>query len=464
MNIFLSLIIVGILFISLGIQQTLLSAMTESLVDTFNFSQWYINLMFTMSAIPAFLITILASRHLSRLTLRTCHRVGGIAVSVGLVMAMVMFYVDNDIARMGLTMVSQILAGIGWIMLKSSTHLILNNRCAKSHLYVRYSLWNVIALFVFVGMIVSYVFVPMIINYSINMMTASLFILMVITFTAVYISPKVFAGYIDMTWRETSLNPPSQHLTHIGVISIYNLMTFGLWSAFLLYLPEIILTYKESAPMVDSGMLAFFFAIGVIISFIVSLVMKTKERWIIAVLVTTNLAIAGCVMTIFDSVNPTFGIFILTIACCCFYNLATVASNALFFGDMLNTAFIWLEASRLLGVIIFPQCFSLMLSNTDAVLIFVSAVLVLSLVPAYTIYRFFGVLKESEFAQRNRNFVELVSGDADTHKEKTDLEQGEDGKDLGLGVLIEDFNSKGERAISPPEIVVTSEKGDYLGY
>ncbi len=458
MNIFISLLIVGILFISLGFQQSLMSAMTQSLVETFTFTQWYINILFSVPAVPAFFIMLLASRSLSQLTLRTCHRLGGIVCAAGLIAAMVMFYVDYVPLRMGLALLSQFLAGIGWVLLKSSTNLILNNRCSKSHLFVRYSLWNVVALFTFSGMAVAYVFVPQIIAYSQHVMAFALFVLMVVMFGAVYISPIIFSGYIDMTWRETTLNPPTQHVLHIGVIGLYNFLTFGLWSAFLLYLPEIILHYQSVMVPVDINTMAFFFSCGIALAFALSLMLNSKRRWLLMVAGTTSLAIVGCVMMIIDSINPTFGLLIVTLSCCCFYTLPTVASNALFFGDMLNTAFIWLDASRLLGVIVFPQCFTLSFGNTDAVLGFVSVCLFVSLLPAYLIYRFFDVMKEEEFAERNRNFAELVSGDAMQHKEKTDVEEGEDGRDLRMNDLLNSFNQKGDHTFTPPEPAVSTEK------
>jgi MFS family permease len=378
-----------------------------------------------------------------------------------MISAMIMFYVDYVPLRMALALLCQFLAGIGWVLLKSSTNLILNNRCSKSHLYVRYSLWNVIALFIFIGMAAAYIFVPQIIAYSPHAMAFALFGLMVIMFAAVYFSPTIFAGYIDMTWRETTLNPPNQHVFHIAIISLYNFLTFGLWSAFLLYLPEIILHYQSALVPLDIGTLAFFFCWGVALAFGLSLMLNSKLRWLVLVLITTILAIIGCITMILDSFNPTFGLLIMVLSCCCFYTLPTVASNALFFGDMLNTAFIWLDASRLLAVIIFPQCFTLTFGNTDAVLAFVCGCLVLSLAPAYMIYRFFDVMKDEEFAQRNRNFTELVSGDVDQHKEKTDLEEGEDHKGLKMNDLINTFNEKGENVISPPAPPMVIEKRDY---
>lgn len=461
MNIVLSLLVVGILFVALGIQQHLMSAMTESLIDTFGFSQWYVSTLFSVAAAPAFLVTIAASRQLSRLTLRTCHRIGGVLCAGGIVSAFVMFYVDYPMLRMGAALLSQLLAGFGWVMLKSSTNLILNNRCSKAHLYVRYSLWNVVALFTFVGIACAYLFVPGIIAYSPHAMAFALLVMLVLMFGAVYISPYVFAGYIDMAWKETAINPPPQHVMHIAFVALHNMLTFGMWSAFLLYLPEIILRYKDTM-VVDMSLLSFSLCCGIALAFGLSLLINTKRRWLAAVLSTTLLAIAGCLMMILDSFNPTFGIFVLTLACCCFYTLPTVASNALFFGDMLNTAFIWLDASRLLAVIVFPQLFTLWAIDVDAVLIGVMLVLLASLFPAYIVYRFLSVMKDDEFAQRNRNFSELVSGDADTHKEKRDVEDGTDEKGLKLNTLLDNFNMNGDTEIAAEVPVAVQEKQDYF--
>jgi len=427
-NLILSTILVGLLLIIIGILQSLVSSMIPELKQVLDYPAGVISALLAVPATLSFVMVLAMSFIFSKITVRRCIRLSAIMCVASMVVSAAGLMFDNLYASVAFAFVGRVLFGMGWVPMQSSLYILLRNRFSKSHMFVRNSLWNILLTFTFAGMGIAFIFTPSIMEMSIHLMAAVLTMLVVATLAIAMALPGVFAEYIDVPQPATTLNPPGTSLMHIVVISLHNFMTTGLWTALLLYLPSIIVDWKEQFKMIDITFFSSFVVMGMVSAFLVSLFVTTKNRWLASVGISTIAVFVGCGLTLADYADPMLGVAIVIMAASSFYMTPFIASNALFVGHTLYIAYQWIFASTFLGMSVFPAIFALTtLSESSSLIVIVFCLVVFgaSGVVAYVVWLFFTGITNEEFVSSNLNFLEVVVSDAPTKfKNEGDSEVG----------------------------------------
>lgn len=437
-NIVISILLVGILLIILGVLQNLVSSMIPELEGVLDYPPWVISILLSVPAIIACSMIFVMSFIFSKVTLRQCIRISAIIIALSMGASALGLISDHKYVSIGFAALGRFLFGTGWVPLQMSLSMLLRHRFARSHMYVRNSLWNILINFTFVGMIVAYMFTPAIMEMSIHFMALVLGGMIVAVIVAAMLLPSLFAEYLNVKTNITTLNPPQPSVLHIIVIALHNFLTTGLWMGLLLYLPSIIVEWNTTIKIVDFSTFSMFIAMGVFLSFFVSLYVTTKRRWLINIGSSTLIVVVGCVLALLDYEEPMLGIALVIVAASSFYMTPFIASNALFVGSTLNIAYQWIFASTFLGMSVFPLLFSLMSmadpSSTLAIVVCL-IVFIVSSVLAYMISVFLEGTTDEEFASANLNFIEVIAETFPT-KMKGEIEESVD-SEAGSSVFDE---------------------------
>ncbi len=407
----------AVLFVLMGIQNNVLSALTPEISAFFGLSENVLDFLYPVSWIVSFAGTVLI--HVFFLKYVAFFRYSVWAIGVAYVLSTILttstFLLKdwlNNPAVVLMTLMSNVLFGFVMVTLSISLETIMNNKFTLAVIYKNNGMWSLILLFKYIGWMSSYFVLPLV--FALSMYT---FVAACIASTAIAVCLSVFvhlhfAKYTSPRVIENNITFVKEKYRALALLVTLNVLSNGTWFALLLFLPQnlqFIGLFPQEVIVV--GMIG-----GILLATISWYFTSSPLQWFIVGVL--SLACCSASTIIVDPSSPVVVSFCAVLLCVGsggFYSAPYVAAVNLFHNEDVRLAFLWLSASSSLTIVLLSELFALMEMTTYTYSIYIPSLLYFA-VAIYVLWRIYHLLAKISPDSFKRSAQQILYFNAQTNQ------------------------------------------------
>ena len=385
----------AVLFVLMGIQNNVLSALTPEISAFFGLSESVLDFLYPVSWIVSFAGTVLI--HIFFLKYVAFFRYSVWAISVAYLLSSLLtistFLLKNWLTNWAvalMTLMSNVLFGFVMVTLSISLETVMNNKFTLAVVYKNNGMWSLILLFKYIGWMSSYFVLPLIFSFSMYTFVAACVASSVIAVCLTVFVHLRFEKYTTPKVVTNGVTFVKEKYKALALIVLLNILSNGTWFALLLFLPQnlqFIGLFPQEVIVV--GMIG-----GILLATISWYYTSSPLQWFIVGVI--SLACCSASTIIVDPSSPVVVSFCAVLLCIGsggFYSAPYVAAVNLFHNEDVRLAFLWLSASSSLTIVLLSELFAFIEMSPYTYSIYIPSLLYF-VIAIYILWRIYVLLSK----------------------------------------------------------------------